>query len=800
MSKGYSISIDDSSDEEDEVQTYDITEKIQEFKIVKKETLDQDDLLSFITHATSIYSLYSLPVQKRYYELKKEKLSTELSFKSDEEIKEEINSSLEARKSYAGKNWVYDNYQKMQSIFSVIKEDMFNKIVQDKRAYTEAILKYESDSYLAIDNLFKEKDLKPEDMPNLSNNFPRPSVVNQFTRKTLDNPYFNLSAIAEEDFVVEFLSYLRLHNRSEKRHINNGEKCKNTTWTVFESKEAVELDNQNEYSGCRNEQVHFNSKWDNYSMILSYPKPEEVQVLLDAGINIKRVHNPDNLSSKSLSLWYLLFGCEVIKNPSALIHHNMAFDLVKARKLEWTEDDNDQMIEMVPMFKAGMIKEAMKLNSEYSEFMPHKYLYQKNDAYVLKDLVKREACITKKWLELKLGKAVSGYLINQCVTDNNAAKAIWELILESFDGWGLQCTIYQQQAKVAEKDKIVLLAQEFEAKVKIETVTNDSSSSFPIKMIQDEYKLTINNHQMANSIYRTIENKGGGDCAVYAIQDAFRHVGHNITDETNTLRKGIADTTAKFFPLWTFHNNLEKQSDEDESSHKARVQDIYSDGWQKLREYYQDIFQDIDTFKTIVIQGYIKNQIKAEGIALLSIKSLEDLEAILQDINSWADIKFNQTVIEQISNLCNTFDINIDSIISDHGLNKNNDTIKDLYFSKAQTPGVWLNNSEINAYLLTKGYVLKTGGGLSNGTYITYKSIVDNEEMIFYNNALDSNVSEQSAGTHWMAAVLNLDNLNIVQEPIVDAMMGSIQTEIHNFDYVKSQQIELIGQDHHDTI
>ena len=101
--------------------------------------------------------------------------------------------------------------------------------------------------------MFQEKGLKPEDMPNLSNNFPRPSVVNQFTRKTLDNPYFNLSAIAEEDFVVEFLSYLRLHNRSEKRHINNGEKCKNTTWTVFESKEAVELDNQNEYSTLRND-------------------------------------------------------------------------------------------------------------------------------------------------------------------------------------------------------------------------------------------------------------------------------------------------------------------------------------------------------------------------------------------------------------------------------------------------------------------------------------------------------------------------------------------------------------------
>lgn len=477
MSKGYlSISIDDSSDEEDEVETYDIAAKIQGFKIAQEETVDQDDVLSFITHAAGIYSLYSLPVQKRYYELKKEKLSTELNFKSDEEIKEGIESSLREREYYAGKDWLRSNFQKMQSIFLVIKEDMFNKIVQDKRAYTEAILKYESDSYLGIDTMFQEKGLKPEDMPNLSNNFPRPSVVNQFTRKTLDNPYFNLSAIAEEDFVVEFLSYLRLHNRSEKRHINNGEKCKNTTWTVFESKEAVELDNQNEYSGCRNEQVHFNSKWDNYSMILSYPKPEEVQVLLDAGINIKRVHNPDNLSSKSLSLWYLLFGCEVIKNPSALIHHNMAFDLVKARKLEWTEDDNDQMIEIVPMFKAGMIQPAMKLNREYSEFMPHKYSYQRKDEYELKSLVKREANITKEWLELKLGKAVSGYLINQCATDNNAAKAIWELLLESFDGWGLQRTLNQQQAKVVEEEGIMFLAQEFQEKAKIEDVVSNSST------------------------------------------------------------------------------------------------------------------------------------------------------------------------------------------------------------------------------------------------------------------------------------------------------------------------------------
>ena len=49
-----------------------------------------------------------------------------------------------------------------------------------------------------------------------------------------------------------------------------------------------------------------------------------------------------------------------------------------------------------------------------------------------------------------------------------------------------------------------------------------------------------------------------------------------------------------------------------------------------------------------------------------------------------------------------------------------------------------------------------------------------------------------SKGAHWIAAVLNLDNLNIVQEPIVEAMMESTQKEIHNFDY-DNHQLEVAG-------
>src|SRR5690349_15428310 len=79
--------IGDSSDEEDSVESYDFTGKLEEFKNSKSEILGSyglDAVLSFIIHAAGIHMLYSPVVQKRYYELKNEKLSNDIRFKSDE--------------------------------------------------------------------------------------------------------------------------------------------------------------------------------------------------------------------------------------------------------------------------------------------------------------------------------------------------------------------------------------------------------------------------------------------------------------------------------------------------------------------------------------------------------------------------------------------------------------------------------------------------------------------------------------------------------------------------------------------
>ncbi len=66
------IKMDDSSDEEDKVNTYDIVTRLNDYREDnKKVKIDQNWILSFISHAAGVYSLYSSKVQKRYYELKR---------------------------------------------------------------------------------------------------------------------------------------------------------------------------------------------------------------------------------------------------------------------------------------------------------------------------------------------------------------------------------------------------------------------------------------------------------------------------------------------------------------------------------------------------------------------------------------------------------------------------------------------------------------------------------------------------------------------------------------------------------
>ena len=131
------------------------------------------------------------------------------------------------------------------------------------------------------------------------------------------------------------------------------------------------------------------------------------------------VKGADQLSNNAASLHYLLFGTEVIRNPSALIHNMMMLDLIKCGKLTWKKafEDHDMPMSIQDAIVASRIK-----NSEYSEkYMPHKYLYEHktyteyavtwtspqrwhNLNYPTAEmLLSKEKELTKQWLEMKLG-------------------------------------------------------------------------------------------------------------------------------------------------------------------------------------------------------------------------------------------------------------------------------------------------------------------------------------------------------------------------------------------------------------
>jgi hypothetical protein len=90
-----------------------------------------------------------------------------------------------------------------------------------------------------------------------------------------------------------------------------------------------------------------------------------------------------------------------------------------------------------------IIPQAMKLNTIYSNFMPHGYTYNtdiKWDSDNHKVLLEREGTITRQWLKSKLAEADFEDLMGKCtVNPSEAVTVIWGHVLNSFEEWGLGC-------------------------------------------------------------------------------------------------------------------------------------------------------------------------------------------------------------------------------------------------------------------------------------------------------------------------------------------------------------------------
>lgn len=139
-----------------------------------------------------------------------------------------------------------------------------------------------------------------------------------------------------------------------------------------------------------------------------------------------------------MALWYTIFGVEVSRNPATLLHVNMLFDLVQAGIIRWDSWINtysiiDSFYKFFPMAIAEIVLKAKNLNDYYNDFMPHIHTYDFDTRYDdnINELIKREALITKIWLNFKFKKGEEEF------EDYSTFENIYKKIHESLNDWKL---------------------------------------------------------------------------------------------------------------------------------------------------------------------------------------------------------------------------------------------------------------------------------------------------------------------------------------------------------------------------
>ena len=342
-------------------------------------------------------------------------------------------------------NWSSNTAEEFKKIISGKVNEVRNKKV-NKWLWVNSS---DEERNARIEALFKDMKIDTRKIKNFEINFvsqaldfadPTRKVLKGFLTETI---CFDMSDIDPKDFVVEFLAYLRLHNRSEKRCLKNNATCTDTIWKISNSVE-IKLSNANcWWSGCTNEIVEFREDVNlSYSKIMTLTEQVlQTKILESCHMNIKT--SEESLTSETASLWYLLFGCEAIKNPSAIVHHAMFIDLVRAGKYTWKSLGSD-----APMASKKSIQPAMRLNSDYAKYMPVAYTYQPVSNYEEGELRQRESKLMKEWLQLKLGEKGTTALLALCKKDLQAVDVLWSLIQNSFESWGMPMAVLQEQTNL----------------------------------------------------------------------------------------------------------------------------------------------------------------------------------------------------------------------------------------------------------------------------------------------------------------------------------------------------------------
>lgn len=367
--------------------------------------------LSFITHAVAVKLLYSPTIQSAYYAQKRK-------------IRNQFQANFNYEQLITGIERAAEHVVYFQGKFkhANVQRDISQKIFNNVKGFINALINEETEEFFHdlihlngywSDNLlgwyFKDE-------------------LGQLRVNWIDRPSETLSTdlSQSQQFPVDFFANLRLHSRLEKRRMKskNDLSAQTSTWTYSDSPPVQIIHEIKRYGSLlyKGEEVLFNTRRLTYNEICENIRQKnfEANELLTVFTN-----GPNQISEFGACLHYLLFGLEVMRNPSALIHNMMMLELIQNNRLSWEDFLIDKQM---PMSMVGAERAARFKNYFFDPFMPHKYTFDRTYPEYSKNftsaqhaeaatwaskLLQKESNLTKKWLKMSYGEEVFAFITNE---------------------------------------------------------------------------------------------------------------------------------------------------------------------------------------------------------------------------------------------------------------------------------------------------------------------------------------------------------------------------------------------------
>jgi len=309
-------------------------------------------------------------------------------------------------------------------------------------------------------------------------------------------------------------------------------------------------------------------------------------------------------------------------------------------------------------------------------------------------------------------------------------------------------------------------------------ISTEELGADPRELFSQATKLGLESrYKIDNKTFEIVKTKGGGDCALHAIKGVIETEGN-----VSLIRQQLCNNIKIFIELYKLGLDFEKKETELDNDHKVRVDNIIKNQQLVIIGHYKNIFaQSFDVFKAVITQllkkplndpdtnpetklsinnvinnlhGSWKNIAEETWDYIITKKTLLDIDvkAILED-------HIKNILVEKADNLCE-FKL-FQTEANDIQLNKFNNwqdwksseddqkkqilervdisrlkCIQDGYYSYASQDGVWLNNSEINSYLMQRGYVFESNNDLGfSNIHIHYVSTTGQDDIYLRNES-----------------------------------------------------------------